>query len=148
MNQHPIGCAAVFVHDGHGRILVGRRLRKTEIEGRPELCVPGGKIDWMEAARDAAVREVREETGLEIEIEKFVDYADDRWPSLQVHFLTCFFQAHVIGGVLTVTEPEKTDQWQWVDPATLRHLFANAHIQIPKLTLPGTGSLVSPGTSP
>ncbi len=136
-NDHaPRGCVGIFIHNGQGCILVGDRLQKTVVEGVPEVAIPGGKIDFMEKAVDAAVRESREETGLEIEIERMVGYSDDIWRHLGAHCLTLFFQARVIGGTLTVTEPDKFARLRWERPEDIKVLFADAHLLFPNLRLP------------
>lgn len=57
---------AVVLHDG--RVLVGRRSHAAaDAAGRDEF--PGGKVEVGEAPAAAAVRECREETGLEIVID-------------------------------------------------------------------------------
>lgn len=54
-----VGC---FVHDGHGRLLMGRRTGKDKDVGK--WAFPGGKIDKGETPGEAAVRELFEETGV------------------------------------------------------------------------------------
>jgi ADP-ribose pyrophosphatase YjhB (NUDIX family) len=125
----------VFIHDGIGNVLVGDRLKKTVVEGVSEVAIPGGKIDWMERAIPAAVREAMEETGLEIEVERQIGYSDDIWTHLDTHCLTLFFQARVIGGELTVREPDKFANLRWVRPADIKILFADAHLLLPGLRL-------------
>ncbi len=58
----PVGVAVVLCND---RCLVGTRSDNIPLAGRCEF--PGGKCLAGESPRDAAVRECREETGLEIE---------------------------------------------------------------------------------
>lgn len=55
-----------FIRDAEGRILLSRR----EDIGRWNL--PGGRLDSGEPVATAAAREVREETGVEVEIERTV----------------------------------------------------------------------------
>ncbi|MFB3128375.1 MAG: NUDIX domain-containing protein, partial [Lysobacteraceae bacterium] len=57
-----VGCGAV-VRDADGRILLIQRGRDPE---RGHWGLPGGKVDWMETVEAAVVREVREETALEV----------------------------------------------------------------------------------
>ncbi len=50
----------------HGRVLAARRVQPSDVAGGWEL--PGGKVDDEETPDGAAVREIREELGCEIEI--------------------------------------------------------------------------------
>lgn len=56
-----VGAAVVLVEDG--RILLGRRA-----DGG--WCIPCGRVEWNESVEDAARREFREETGLEVELRR------------------------------------------------------------------------------
>jgi ADP-ribose pyrophosphatase YjhB (NUDIX family) len=57
----PIVAASAAVFRG-GRVLIARRMNP------PLWSLPGGKIEPGESLAQAAIREVREETGVEIEI--------------------------------------------------------------------------------
>ncbi len=65
----PKVAAAVFVEDG-ARVLLIRRGVDPE---RGRWALPAGYIDAWEDPREAAVREVAEETGLEVRITRLVD---------------------------------------------------------------------------
>lgn len=56
-------CAGAIVRDQAGRLLLVRRGREP---GRGLWSLPGGRVEPGETAADAVVREVREETGLEV----------------------------------------------------------------------------------
>lgn len=62
--QRPIASAGVVVWRG-GEVLLIRR-SKPPYQG--EWSIPGGKIGFGETSEEAALREVREETGIEAEI--------------------------------------------------------------------------------
>ncbi|HEY6634873.1 MAG TPA: NUDIX domain-containing protein, partial [Acidimicrobiia bacterium] len=55
----------VVLTDADGRLLLIQRGREP---GKGLWAVPGGKVEWGEKMRDAARREVAEETGLEVEV--------------------------------------------------------------------------------
>lgn len=57
---------AIAVVEHAGRFLIGQRPAGTALAGLWEF--PGGKVEPGENPADAAVRECREETGLEVEV--------------------------------------------------------------------------------
>ena len=65
LRRYPGVGVAVIVRDDTGRVLMGRRA-----QGRYAglWCIPCGRLEWDEDVRDAAKREFREETGLEVEL--------------------------------------------------------------------------------
>ncbi len=62
-----IGSAAVVVKDG--KVLLGKRNKKNAYG---KWVIPGGRVDWGETIRDAAVREIKEETGLDIKVKELL----------------------------------------------------------------------------
>ncbi len=62
--RNPITGVAVIVRDEVGRVLVGRRA-SGPYEGL--WCIPCGYVEYDEEIREAAVREIQEETGLTVE---------------------------------------------------------------------------------
>jgi 8-oxo-dGTP diphosphatase len=57
---------------------------------RGQWCLPGGHIDRYEAARDAIIREVQEETGLDFE-PCFFRYFDERVSARDIHSVVLVF---------------------------------------------------------
>lgn len=68
MNQIHV-VAAIFVRDG--RVLAARRAKHKAAAGFWEF--PGGKVESGEDAREALIREIREELGVTIEVGRLVD---------------------------------------------------------------------------
>lgn len=60
--RYPCVGVAVVVRDEAGRVLMGRRA-----QGRRAglWCIPCGRLEWGEDVRAGALRELKEETGLE-----------------------------------------------------------------------------------
>lgn len=89
----PVTCVVVE-HDG-AILLVRRRYPPR----RGYWCLPAGFVEAGESPRESAVREVREETGLDVEIEGLIDsWASDEDPRTPV--VSFAFKARVVGGAL------------------------------------------------
>lgn len=92
--RNPFPTVDIIIEQGEGVVLI---LRLNE----PRLwAIPGGFCDYGESLEEAAVREAREETGLEVElIEQFHTYSDPRRDPRQ-HNITTVYIARVKGGTL------------------------------------------------
>ena len=105
-----------------GCALVARRAR-APLRGLYSL--PGGVVEIGETLREAALRELREEVGVEARIVAFNDHVesivrDER--GVQAHYVIASFVARWTGG-----EPqcsEEADAVAWIDPAALGDLPA------------------------
>ncbi|MGN6472231.1 MAG: NUDIX domain-containing protein [Mycobacteriales bacterium] len=97
-----------MVRNAHGQLLLVRR-------GRPPAqgtwSLPGGRVEPGESPADAAVREVREETGLDVEVERLLVTV----PVLG--YLVHDFAASVTGGALAAGDD--ADDVGWFSPAEL-----------------------------
>jgi 8-oxo-dGTP diphosphatase len=69
-----------------GRVLAARRVRPPEAAGRWEL--PGGKVEPGEDLEACAVREIEEELGCTIEVEKVLDQVVDIRPGYVLRVVT------------------------------------------------------------
>ena len=89
-----VRAAAVVVRQGE--LLVVRQ----QVHGRRVRWVlPGGGVDYGESIGEAARREVREETGLDVRIKKLL-YIGDFLPGTK-HVLDVIFLGHLKGGMPT-----------------------------------------------
>ena len=110
--------AAVF---RDGRVLIVRRAR-SPAAGLHTL--PGGVVELGETLAEAAVREVREETGLEIEPLALVGYreviARDANGRVERHFVILPFAARWRAGEITLNA--ELAEARWLVPAELSDL--------------------------
>ncbi|MFI1564083.1 NUDIX hydrolase [Streptomyces sp. NPDC020490] len=115
-----VPAVVALVRDGTGRVLMVQR----SDNGR--WALPGGGHDVGESISDTVVREVREETGIEVEVVGLTGIYTDpghviRYDDGEVRqqFSICFL-ARPTGGELRTSD--ETTQVRWVDPADLAGL--------------------------
>lgn len=88
MYRNPAPTVDIIIHEpGRGIVLV---LRRNEPHG---WALPGGFIDYGESAEAAAVREAREETGLEVELTGLVGVYSEPGRDPRHHTLSVVYAA-------------------------------------------------------
>jgi 8-oxo-dGTP diphosphatase len=110
-----IGVGAVVFNDRNEILLIRRG--KEPHYGR--WMVPGGTLEWGETLEKAAIREVREETGIDIEIETFVEIIEAINPGGPgepgFHFVIMDYAAHAVSGTLLAASDALDAAWVHVD---------------------------------
>jgi len=87
--------------------------------------VPGGHVNHDEHPVAAAKREVMEEVGLEVEIEKIFAVEDFIFPNNQNHAVNLFFLAKVVGNNEVKICEEEVSEYAWMDKAEFQEKFGN-----------------------
>jgi ADP-ribose pyrophosphatase YjhB (NUDIX family) len=114
-NLPPLGSACVIVEDS-GRFLLLKR---------PEgmIVFPGGFMRWREYPAETALREVREETGLEVRLlDTIGTYAHKSSQLVRLSTLTIAFAGEVVGGSL---KSSIEGHPCWLDEAHMRERLPN-----------------------
>ena len=111
--SHPMVGVGTLIKKGDEILLVQRRY-----EPDTELwTIPGGLVELGEGVRDAARRETREETSLDVEIKRLLDVVDrvihDEEGRIRYHYILVDFLAYPIGGELKIS-PDELLAAQWV----------------------------------
>ncbi|XP_022148636.1 geranyl diphosphate phosphohydrolase-like [Momordica charantia] len=106
---------AVFLFKGKS-VLMGRRRVP---HGDSTFAVPGGHLEFGESFEECAARELKEETGLDIEKIEFITatnnlFLDNPSPS---HYVVIFMRATLADPdqIARNLEPEKCDGWDWYE---------------------------------
>lgn len=103
-----VGGVRVVLQDEEGRILMVRQHH----EDRDLWMVPGGGIEEGENSIDAAVREVKEETGLDVEITGVAWHIEEVSPERGQRFVN-YMIGRIVGGELVLGgDPELAEDRQ------------------------------------
>jgi ADP-ribose pyrophosphatase YjhB (NUDIX family) len=69
---------------------------------RQYWVLPGGRLEYGETFQECAVREIKEETGLDVEVDDFVFLSEAIAPDRSRHIVNIYLTAHVVGGIMKV----------------------------------------------
>ena len=110
-NKPLIGVGAVIVCNG--RILLEKRKGEP---GKGKWSIPGGLVELGERAEQTVIREVREETNLEVESPELIDVVDsitfDEGGRIKYHFVIIDYFVKLKGG--TVKAADDAAELKWV----------------------------------
>lgn len=92
--MNPSAATAAFIINSRGELLVVRRAKEP---AKGTLDLPGGFVDIGETAEEGIVREIREETGLEVTECKYLFSRPNIYPyaGIDVHTLDMLFECKV-----------------------------------------------------
>lgn len=105
----------------HGQILLQKRSDKEDIWG-----LPGGALEIGESAEEAAIREVKEETGLNVKVDSFIGLYSkyfNEYPNGDKAQAICYlFKCSILNGDLTIDAKETFDL-RFFDKDNLPNLY-------------------------
>ena len=102
------------------------------------LALPAGHIDEGEYAYEAAIREAKEELGINISVDNITDtfVVNRRNKSLMPYF-DIYFEINKYDGVIEISEPEKCSELIWQDINNLPNDMIDFEIEAIKNNLLG-----------
>ena len=117
-----VGVGGVVVHEDH--VLLVQRGHEPALG---QWSIPGGLIDVGETLREAVIREVREETGLEVEPIELIELLDRihrQDGRVRYHYVIADYLCRVAGGTLGAGSDAAAVRWaersEWNSHSALR----------------------------
>lgn len=105
-DRHRVAADVVIEEDGRV-VLVKRGIEPFE----GAWVLPGGHVEEGEQVGDAAVREAREETGLDIELDRIVGVYDAPGRDPRGPVISIAYAASVAGGVMDAATDAEEARW-------------------------------------
>ncbi len=106
-----VGIGAIIMHDG--KILLEKRKNDP---GKGKWSVPGGVVELGENVTQTVIREVKEETGLDVAELEHIDVVDqitrDEGGRIKYHFVIIDYLVKLKGGTLKAASD--ADELEWV----------------------------------
>lgn len=115
-SQPIVGIGAIIVQNG--KILLAKRGSEP---GKGKWSVPGGLVELGEKVEEAVVREVKEETSLDVEVVRLIDVVNnivqDSNGKLRFHFVILDYLTKLKGGVLQSSSDVLDTKWVRLEEA-------------------------------
>lgn len=108
LNAPRVG-VGVIVTDGAQVLL----LRRKNVHGAGSWSTPGGHLDFRESPEDCAIREAKEETGLDIADIRFRAITNDVFEAEGKHYITIWMEGAYAGGEPMVNAPYESEEVAW-----------------------------------
>lgn len=104
--MNPAPAISVLIVDGD-RVLLGKRGAPP---GKDKWAIPSGYVEYEDDFLTTALREAKEETGLDVEIQAVINVVSSFF-SPGFHFLALYLLAHPVGGELAAGDDLAVAKW-------------------------------------
>jgi 8-oxo-dGTP diphosphatase len=98
----------LVITDEQGRVLI---MRRGNAPYRGAWCLPGGQVEPGETVEQAAVREIREEQGVETALNGFVGVYSAPGRDPRGSYVSIVWRGRIIGGTLAPSEEAVEVRW-------------------------------------
>jgi 8-oxo-dGTP diphosphatase len=93
-----------------GKVLM---LRRKHVHGSGTWSTPGGHLEFGEEPVLCGIREVEEETGIQVKKPKFLAVTNDVFPEHGKHSITLWYRAEYESGTARIGDASEMDQVGW-----------------------------------
>ena len=104
-----VGCGAFILND-KGELLLQLRNKALEKE---YWSIPGGRVELFETFEEAVKREVKEETGVDVEVIRLLGICDHIIKNEERHWVSPSFLCKIREGEPKIMEPTKHLDMKW-----------------------------------
>lgn len=105
-----VGVGAVCCRNG--KVLMLHRLNA---HGSGTWSTPGGHLEFSETPELTAIREFKEETGLDVVNPRFAAITNDIFPDENKHYITIWMKVDFLCGEEKLAAPEESTEIGWFD---------------------------------
>jgi 8-oxo-dGTP diphosphatase len=107
INRPKVGLGVYILNEKDELLLLQRK----GSHGQGDWCPPGGHLEYGESFSDCAVRETKEEVGINIVDISLIGLTNDLFPNK--HYITIAVSASLKTGIPQIMEPEKISKIDW-----------------------------------
>ena len=111
MTQHAQVGVGVFIHKD-GKILL---LKRAGSHGAGTWSTPGGHVDFGETLEETAIRETKEEVGVDISNVQFKAITNDIFPDDKKHYVTVWMAGDSLDTNPSVNSARELTEVGWFD---------------------------------
>ena len=110
MNFPRVSVAAIIIKDG--RVML---IRRKGAHGAGSWAPPGGHLEFGETPELCAIRETREEVGIDINNVRFIAVTNDFFEESGQHYITLWMQGDLQSGEPKITAEDEVAELAWFD---------------------------------
>ena len=120
-NIPKIWTGVILIKDG--KVLIWKRTNTSLWNNK--YWLPWGHLDFWESILECWIRETKEETWLNINMEDIhiLDFTEDFFEDK--HYITFFIIAEKYNWIISISEPDKHKEWEWLDWSEIIELWNN-----------------------
>jgi 8-oxo-dGTP diphosphatase len=109
MPEYPrVGVGVIVTKDE--RVLL---IKRKGVHGQGTWSTPGGHLEYGESPEQCAVRETKEETGIDIINVRALGYTNDVFEASGLHYITLWMAGEHSSGRATVAAPYEASEVGW-----------------------------------
>lgn len=107
--KHPRIGVGIIIEKNHKVLLV----KRINVHGSGNWSTPGGHLDFFENPEDCAIREAKEETGIDIHNVNFRAFTNDIFVDEEKHYITIWMEGVHFSGEPFINADYEISEVRW-----------------------------------